>query len=902
MEISQIKETYNEILKLKEEQPNSSLILKSIIHLKELVDNSIINVFQDLYWEHWEETAAYKEISSQHWLEILENRLLKKELWVDTSIAQLLLSIPGELSQILQNKWEKINKEELEPAIEWEDKIIIPENNNEEPKNEKEDEKEIDNEVSEPDIDDWKDIILEDDWGPINQHTHLDDSYPVTPIFQAHWLGKVPSKEELDAVWEKIEKNLEEKNNNYSSINSLINKSEESIYQSIDMMYSRLIILSQLENQPDIKKAVLTSKELNNWDWSSNPLFLKSDIFNHFIWGDINNQTKGLLYLKDIVDYFDIKFSEDEKYWWYYEKVLIELFWTERLRKEREALKEEIKWALEEKFKENPEYEYYWYFEGVDSLGKEEISSILSVKIDKNLLWAHDISRWIGKPVDENEKVSLNALLNEIYWKKEVLLRKEKLKEKKYFEEYAEKYDLLDFGGNEEEIEGFTQLSFDFVDQETWNTFEFHTSLWASDDRYEWLATYNIFEVFFEKVKVESEKEFNEKYQDNREWIQNFFDQSAVDAAKHMLDYYWDMRNWIGENNKETIINLYRERYPHADKQLDSIFSDDKFLETVEKKYLDNVYEFADNLFMSNDLYENETMTSFCWSLLDITCNEIFLGDYIGLYFYEIENLYKKSEEKYKKGIAKEDKTSQKKSDKERAEDLWISLEKYKLIQKFLDSLSNNLAPKKKKKETAKLAELIKNHEALNVTNFCKQHDIKEFSEKSLNLLYKLWIQLSLSKSSKTNTQVKETSSTPTKKVEKTTAPSTQEKEEIDPEEIERIKADIPEAFIRYAGLNWFWVLNEKLIKKEITEYISVPQNREYLAEAILDKSFWHLKKKKDGVKRKKPQMKNKSDIYSIEAHSWEWRFIVLKVGDSFFITDFMWHRTYDKILRWKKK
>jgi hypothetical protein len=48
--------------------------------------------------------------------------------------------------------------------------------------------------------------------------------------------------------------------------------------------------------------------------------------------------------------------------------------------------------------------------------------------------------------------------------------------------------------------------------------------------------------------------------------------------------------------------------------------------------------------------------------------------------------------------------------------------------------------------------------------------------------------------------------------------------------------------------------------------------------------------------------MKNKSDIYSIEAHSWEWRFIVLKVGDSFFITDFMWHRTYDKILRWKKK
>jgi hypothetical protein len=49
MENSQIKVTYNEIIKLKEEQPNSSQILKSIIRLKELIDNAIVSVFQDLY-------------------------------------------------------------------------------------------------------------------------------------------------------------------------------------------------------------------------------------------------------------------------------------------------------------------------------------------------------------------------------------------------------------------------------------------------------------------------------------------------------------------------------------------------------------------------------------------------------------------------------------------------------------------------------------------------------------------------------------------------------------------------------------------------------------------------------------------------------------------------------------
>jgi hypothetical protein len=49
MESSQIKKTYEDILRLKEQQPDSSQILKSVIQLKELVDNAIFSVFKDLY-------------------------------------------------------------------------------------------------------------------------------------------------------------------------------------------------------------------------------------------------------------------------------------------------------------------------------------------------------------------------------------------------------------------------------------------------------------------------------------------------------------------------------------------------------------------------------------------------------------------------------------------------------------------------------------------------------------------------------------------------------------------------------------------------------------------------------------------------------------------------------------
>ena len=84
------------------------------------------------------------------------------------------------------------------------------------------------------------------------------------------------------------------------------------------------------------------------------------------------------------------------------------------------------------------------------------------------------------------------------------------------------------------------------------------------------------------------------------------------------------------------------------------------------------------------------------------------------------------------------------------------------------------------------------------------------------------------------------------------------EKFKIDKEEL---LADITWSFINIAKHYWFGVFNEKLLKKQIEEYISVSKNRDYLVNTLLnDKSFWKPIKKKT-VKRRKSQMKTKSNI-----------------------------------------
>ena len=114
MEKTAIQKTYDEIVQLNKEQPWSALIMKAVIQLKEIVDKQILDNFVMIYWEHWEETSAYQEFNTQAWLEKLENNLLKRELWIDTSIAKLLLATPWELASILQSAPAKNEEPEIE--------------------------------------------------------------------------------------------------------------------------------------------------------------------------------------------------------------------------------------------------------------------------------------------------------------------------------------------------------------------------------------------------------------------------------------------------------------------------------------------------------------------------------------------------------------------------------------------------------------------------------------------------------------------------------------------------------------------------------------------------------------------------------------------------------------------
>ena len=192
--------------------------------------------------------------------------------------------------------------------------------------------------------------------------------------------------------------------------------------------------------------------------------------------------------------------------------------------------------------------------------------------------------------------------------------------------------------------------------------------------------------------------------------------------------------------------------------------------------------------------------------------------------------------------------------------------------------------------------DLLNSWDELRIDDFCKIYEIKELSDKSYQILNHLWIKLSAPKPTtkfKKNTTTVSTS----KKIE-----STAKKEKKNTEEkvdIEVIKTDVSNYFIKYAEINDFWILNEKQLKKQIEEYILLPQNKDCLARSLQDKDFWHLNKKKDATKRK-PQMKTKSTIYSIEVKSWAWRFIVLKIGEKYFITDFNAHKIYDRKLKGK--
>ena len=905
MENSQIKKTYEDILRLKEQQPDSSQILKSVIQLKELVDNAIFSVFKDLYWEHWEKSASYKEINSQHWLEILENRLLKKELWIDVSIAQLLLSTPGEISQILLSKQD--NQKEENHNYELIDFIINEEEGETEEatvkENKDEDNKETLINIEESSTEEvilWEDKedikeensnqnnenkkVEEKEWDSTNKAGKTSTPLPnqiIWKIFQ-NKLWETPKKEDLDKIWEKIKKEMDEKN----SLTININQDEEKTKDSINKTFTKIVLQWYLNNNPDIKKTLLTKKEFYDWNWTTDLLFFKSELFSNFDWYNISDK-KWSIFLNDFVRFFNIPITGEEKYWEAYKKVLKELFWEQWEKKEREVFKTEIKSALEEKLKNNIKEEIYWFF----SWENEEDTtwdSYLELTINKQHLNTEDISRWIG--IESSKTIDI---LNELYWKKEVIFRKEELEKKEEYQDYLKEFQLID---TELEEDINNQLMVNFIEPKTWNNVAIPTIYEWEDAQIWWLDTINEFEVFMELAWVKTDQELEEKcIKEGLDWVQEVFAKCISNCAEHMLNSYTDIRFWIGKGSREYIINSFKEKYPNADKKLDKIFSDDNFLKQVKEKYINYIYEEANILFMSNEPYKGETLPWYIYSLIDCMCNEISFWDFIGFYIEEIWDSFKKSEEDLIKEWEKNKKTV-KKTDKEKAESFWISIEKYNLIKDFIDSLPVYLTAKKKKRETSKIVDLLNSWDELRIDDFCKIYEIKELSDKSYQILNHLWIKLS---APKPNTKFKKNTTTvsTSKKVE-----STAKKEKKNTEEkvdIEVIKTDVPNYFIKYAEINDFWILNEKQLKKQIEEYILLPQNKDCLAKSLQDKDFWHLNKKKDATKRK-PQMKTKSTIYSIEVKSWAWRFIVLKIGEKYFITDFNAHKIYDRKLKGK--
>ena len=1110
MEKTAIQKAYDEIVQLNKEQPWSALIMKAVIQLKEIVDKQILDNFVMIYWEHWEETSAYQEFNTQAWLEKLENNLLKRELWIDTSIAKLLLATPWELASILQSapakneeskienennttiednsedKWDKdsikISKKEnrflaedqlvdkyqwekneiaeflewnLEKwfSVEWHDSIenlsitykwdelsyyvlvklflwkdyfkrnkshtlktyinlssfLFPEKtlnylntiknwiiqevdwntysdngskrqsliininwisynyidlvalfdayvkskgiysdevfeklsvklfwsnwrelNEISLKKVNEDTMEVEEHSDNPEQD-WNEEInkepsieetSESEEASIDESSSEDTDEHNLLISKYPLLKTDPEKlkaaegKSIDEIWEMVNEDLLKQFSGkpiypkpYLSNLTIWEKDKLAVSDSV----FRTLILNYLEKHKDLKLSLLTNKEFYAWNGTTNPIFMKSNLLLNVWWEDWNT-CSSIIHFKDIVSKFGVKTWDKFTYGSNYENILLAVFWSEKLKEEREKLKDLIKESLEKKFKKQPEIEKYWFIESDRSKFSEEnlnIADVFWVTVNWKQLTLRDISMWLWEPVADKSKVDFQKMVKLIYWEHEVLVRKEKLKWEKQKEEVLKNEGLIDFADETTNSENI-QLSIDFDDSWKW--------IWTDFSEEELFDLYpymiNVEWIILNTAWVWTIKEFNKCYdQDNdAEVLMNIFMEASSKITKEMLDFYWDLRSWIDDENKKFIIESYKKYYPYADEELWKIFEDDNFFNFVKTKYTTEKTEEAMWWFYWNRADDDKDSLFFFYeALLNIFLDDMHYWDFMDFYVDEIKTAFQDSHNKnYPKWEEAEKQAPKKKTDNERAESLWISTECYNTIQSFLDSLPINLVPKKRKREISKFAQLIKNWEPFRIEDFCKIHDLNELSDESYSILNQLWLELNyrwniMAKNeyvvksavqptveSKTNTvEIEEKIEEEVVKLEKN-----KEKFKIDKEEL---LADITWSFINIAKHYWFGVFNEKLLKKQIEEYISVSKNRDYLVNTLLnDKSFWKPIKKKT-VKRRKSQMKTKSNIYSLELQSWAWRFVVQPIWDTFFITELFNHATYDRVLKRKK-
>jgi len=1098
MEKTPIQQTYEEIIRLNEEQPWSSRIMQTIILLKQIVDQQILDNFVAIYGDHWTETSAYQEFNSQIWLEKLENTLLKKELWIDTSIAKLLLATPSELTNTLnlqKNNTDNISKEseiisketgrkteEAKPKegikipskdfnrfseedrlvdkYQWEKEEIIKEitkildkrfsiqtinelnelnirynwdilnywtlvklflwkdyfkkrhnflnthmklssfifpektkeyldwirdflfNNikREECLNSEEERESFKIEIDWKhytyknlvDLFDayikWKHILSDnvynklsiklfwENWERLfelvrnaakkeekknnslmedksiqeevesssdNSETGAQESiwnnegiskprifsfpntYPNKQL-SSYMMGNETkyiwpaSREDIERIGKQILDDFNEESRKQQSISQLLFKykhkeSENNNYSELNQWVFRSFLLWYINSHEDIKYNILTNKEFYKWDFTTNPVFLKTCNNGNIPiipWDDsIWNILNGPIYLKTLARILNIPKWDKFRYWSTYENVLIAIFGEEGLKKEREILRSKIRIALEKKFMENPEIEKAWFIDSVRKTITDEwkkTSEYFLVKIDDNYeLTPKDISRWIWMPTPEKGCVDFPRLLYTLYWEHETLLRKKKLNEDIKKENYIKENGLIDFWDDKNEWKT-RQLSIIF---DEWNNED--EELILGDG---WISAIDINLILLKTAWVNNIEEFNEKYDyDNEDALRAIFFDALKTIAYEILDNYWDIRDWIEEENKNFIIDSYRKRYPNADKELDNIFNDLSFFEHVKTTYFEGLKDEAIDCF--EFMIEDELSVWDNYSImLRMAADISYYWDLMDLYVDEIQKAFETSHKKnsWTKKIIKEQQV--KKTDEEKANDLGITIESYKLIQKFLDSLKLQLTKKKRNRETSKFADMIKNHIPFRLDDFCKQYGIKALPDAARDYLNQLWIYIAFSDKPNKG-MITPVSKEVLKQIENTIIEENKNEQEAG---IEIIDDDLAGTFMTQAKNHWFWILNEKVLRKQIREYAFVDQNRECLEKSLKNENFWHLNKKKD-VKRRKVQMKQKSTIYTIEVQSCAWRFVVQKIEDKFFITDFYKHNDYDNVLKWKK-
>ena len=129
---SPIQNAYNNVKELLEQKPWHEEALNSLVKLEEEVDKRIFDILQNHYWNEWKKSSEYVKFVNdiEHKIK-LENWILKKHLWIDITLSQLLDNFINTVSSILKedidvgDKLDKLKIEHIQ--LDW---VILPPDKN----------------------------------------------------------------------------------------------------------------------------------------------------------------------------------------------------------------------------------------------------------------------------------------------------------------------------------------------------------------------------------------------------------------------------------------------------------------------------------------------------------------------------------------------------------------------------------------------------------------------------------------------------------------------------------------------------------------------------------------------------------------------------------------------------